>query len=71
MDPTNFYRLGQIQHQEFQQAAEEHRLAKLARQTSEQPSLWQRLRSHQNTAEVSAPTLLGSEKQIRRAAAQS
>lgn len=40
MDPTNFYHLGQIQHQERVQAAEEYRLSKLM---NSKLSRWQRL----------------------------
>lgn len=40
MDPTNFYHLGQIQHQERVQTAEEYRRAEALRS---EPSGWQRL----------------------------
>ncbi len=47
MDPTTLYRLGQIQQQEYLQAAEHQRLSTFVRLT---PTLWAHIR-----ARLSAP----------------
>ena len=52
MDPTNLYHLGQIQHQERLQAAEERRLAELLRG---EPTFWRRLIARLTPAPTKEP----------------
>ena len=41
-----------VQHRQLEREAEQYRLVKLARQDSEQPTLWQRLRARGSAAKI-------------------